>query len=143
MFMDGNAKVAPLKPEDIPGQILPPSQRSLEKELEAWRRNSSWIDESPVIQVKTPMFFVSHGVTGMINFWCSPLIVVMLLKITMFKRDMSPLRFCMCKVSSRTKFSVNGISIWSTCCIQNASQLFLVKRLAPTHSLVPRERGSL
>jgi len=61
--MDGNAKVAPLKPEDIPDQILPPSQRSLEKELEAWRRNSSWVDESPVIQVKNPMFFVSHGVT--------------------------------------------------------------------------------
>ncbi len=63
MFVDGNAKVAPLKPEDIPSQILPPSQRSLEKELEAWRRNSSWVDESPIIQVKTPMCFVSHGIT--------------------------------------------------------------------------------
>ncbi|CAM6041968.1 unnamed protein product [Sphagnum compactum] len=54
MFVDGNAKVAPLKPEDIPGQILPPSQRSLEKDLEAWRRNSSWVDESPTIQVTVP-----------------------------------------------------------------------------------------
>jgi hypothetical protein len=75
------------------------------------------------------MCFVSHGVTWMLNFWCSLLKVVMLLKIRMFKRDMSPLRFCMCKVSTRMKFSVNGLSIWSTCCIQNASQLFLVKRL--------------
>jgi hypothetical protein len=58
MFLNGNGgKVAPIKlPEGIPGQILhagtTPSW-SFEKELEAWRHNSSWMDENPTIQVHT------------------------------------------------------------------------------------------
>ncbi|CAK9199054.1 unnamed protein product [Sphagnum troendelagicum] len=60
MFMNGNGgKVAPIKlREGIPGQILhagttTPSW-SFEKELEAWRHNSSWMDENPTIQTSVP-----------------------------------------------------------------------------------------
>jgi len=60
MFMNGNGgKVAPIKlPEGIPGQILHAVTTtpiwSFEKELEAWRQNSSWIDENPTIQISVP-----------------------------------------------------------------------------------------
>jgi hypothetical protein len=59
MFMNGNGgKVAPFKlPEGIPGQIKHAVTTtpiwSFEKELEAWRHNSSWMDENPTIQVHT------------------------------------------------------------------------------------------
>jgi hypothetical protein len=59
MFMNGNGgKVTPIKlPEGIPGQILHTVTTtpiwSFKRELEAWRHNSSWMDENPTIQVHT------------------------------------------------------------------------------------------
>lgn len=41
-------------PKDETGQDKLKARLSLEKEMEAWRRNSRWVDETPVIEVKVP-----------------------------------------------------------------------------------------
>lgn len=38
-------------PKDETGQDKLKARLSLEKEMEAWRRNSRWVDETPVIEV--------------------------------------------------------------------------------------------
>ncbi|KAG0610286.1 hypothetical protein M758_7G053700 [Ceratodon purpureus] len=50
---NGGNRIAP-KPEEGNGQVKFVAGRSLDKEMEAWRRNNSWTDETPVIQVKVP-----------------------------------------------------------------------------------------
>lgn len=47
---NGNARVTPqleVKAKEVPLTIA----QTLEKEMKAWRQNSAWIDEKPVIEV--------------------------------------------------------------------------------------------
>ncbi|KAG0604437.1 hypothetical protein M758_10G172200 [Ceratodon purpureus] len=49
----GSNSIAP-KPVKEVDQVTLSTGRSLEQEMEAWRRNSRWVDEAPSLEVKVP-----------------------------------------------------------------------------------------